>query len=466
MQNDCKVLWKEGMFLEPHHFQLAGRLQDARVNARIGSLAYAGYQHGFTELEIDRDALLSGSFSISRASGFFPDGTAFAVGSGAMGLNGPAQTLSRSFAAYCRPEQLTLDVYLTVPVDGVGAEGGESSLRAGLTESSAAERRYVEKKVVVPDYFSPDNNKEIEAGELNCRIRFEGEPLDGCVWLRAARLSKTGSGYMEPMRGYAPPVLFTRVSDALKGCISGLIELLWARIGSLSQSRRHSEPGQAFFSAADENSFRLFNALCTFTPLLSRLHELPKVHPFDYYTRLTELCGSLLSFSPSISPDNFPPYSHDNPADSFAALTGRIRDTLKVEFWTNCTVLPLEQANPSTWYCRFPDERFAAGVNLFIGVSAKGDQKSLVIDVLQRVKAGSRDKLDMLISSSMLGLPLIHVKNIPDGLAAKPGYAYFVVDRQGPLWQGVETSGTLGIHFLGGCHPGMKMELLALRHKG
>jgi type VI secretion system protein ImpJ len=450
MPNNSKVLWKEGMFLQPHHFQLSERLQAAHVNTRIASLVYGGYQYGFTELEIDRDALLGGNFSISRASGIFSDGTCFAVGgAGPSGFGAAAQTLSRSFAGYCQPEQLTLDVYLAIPVDGVGVE-----------------RRYIEKRVIVPDDLSLDNNKEIDIGEPGYRIRFEGEPLDGCVWLRAARLAKTGSGYMELRRDSAAPVLFTRASDVLKNSISGLLELLWARIGSLAQSRRQNESGQAFFSSAEENSFRLFSTLCTFTPLLSRLHELPKIHPFDYYIQLTTLCGGLLSFSQSVSPESFPPYDHDNPAASFIALTDRIRGLLKVEFWTNCTLLTLEQANPATWYCRFPDARFAAGVNLFIGVSAKVEQKNLVIDVLQRVKAGARDKLDMLISSSLPGLPLIHVKNIPEGLAAKPGYVYFVIDRQGALWQGVETSGTLGIHFLGGCHPDMKIELLALRHQG
>jgi len=438
------------MFLQPHHFQLSERLHAAHVNTRINSLVYGGYQYGFTDLEIDRDALLSGNFSVSRAFGVFPDGTCLSIGAGSPGLDASAKTLSRSFASYCQPEQLTLDVYLVIPIDN----------------GSERERRYIEKTVLISDELSLDNDKEIDIGEPDYQIRFEGELLDGCTWLRIARLTKTGSGYMELRRDFAPPVLFTRVSDVLKECVGGLLELLWARIGSLAQSRRMNESGQAFFSSTEENSFRLLNTLCTYAPLLSRLHELPKIHPFEYYTQLMTLCGSLQSFSPSINLENFPPYNHDNPASSFIALTDCIRDALKVEFWTNCTVLPLEQANPATWYSRFPDARFAAGVNLFIGISANADQKSLVIDVLQRVKAGPRDKLDMLISSSMPGVPLIHVKNIPEGLAAKPGYVYFVIDRQGPLWQGVEMSGTLGIHFSGGCSPDMKIELLALKHQG
>jgi type VI secretion system protein ImpJ len=421
-------------------------MQTAHANARAGSLAYGGYQYGFTELEIDRDALLGGNFSISRAAGVFPDGSCFGIGAGASsGLtDSAAGGLSRSFASYCQSDQLTLDVYLAVPTAC----------------------RYIERTVLVPDELSRNNNKEIEIGEPNYLIRFEGEPLDDCIWLRVARLSKTGSGFMELKRDYAPPALFTRVSDVLKNSIGGLLELLWARIGSLAQCRRQNESGQAFFSSSQENSFRLLNTLCTYTPLLNRLHELPKIHPFDYYTQLTALYGSLLSFSPSISLEKFPSFDHDNPAAPFIALADRIREALKVEFWTDCTALELEQINSATWFCRFPDERFAAGVNLFIGVSAKISQKMLLLDVLQRMKVGSRDKLDLLISSSLQGLTLIHARNIPEGLAAKPDYVYFVVDRQGPHWQGVEMSGTLGIHFSGGGYPDMKIEVLALKHQG
>ncbi|MDR2577914.1 MAG: type VI secretion system baseplate subunit TssK [Chitinispirillales bacterium] len=463
MPPNSKVLWKEGMFLQPQHFQMLERLQTAHTNTRAASLAYCGHQYGFTELEIDRDALLGGNFSILRAAGVLPDGECFSIGINSP-LDGLAKPLSRSFTSYCRADQLTLDVYLAIPISVTKTSYDDDRQNTG--ELLYEESRYIERTIFLPDDYSYDNNKEIDVWEPNYLIRFEGEPLDDCVCLRVARLSKTGGGYMELCRDYAPPALFTRVSDVLKGCVGGLLELLWARMGSLAQYRKQNELGQAFFSASQESSYRLFNTLCTFTPFLSRLHELPKIHPFDYYTRLTMLYGSLLSFSPSIALENFPPYDHNDPATAFIALTGNIRESLKVEFWTNCTALPLEQINPTTWFCRFPDERFLAGVNLFIGVSAKGASKELLIDVLQRMRVSSRDKLDLLISSSMQGLSLIHVRNIPEGLAVKPDYIYFAIDKQGQFWQGVETSGTLGIHFSGGGYQEMKIEILALRHQG
>jgi type VI secretion system protein ImpJ len=443
-----KILWKEGVFLQPHHFQLSDRLHAAHVNSRAASLGYAGFQYGFTDLDIDRDALLVGNFTLNRAAGVLPDGVCFSISPGGPSSGG---VLSRSFSAFCRPESRSLDVYLALPVcapDGVRRQ---------------ADCRYIERSLSLQDELSDDNVKEIEVGEPNYQIRFEGESLDGCVWLRVARLSRGGGGYMEPDGAYAPPVLFTRVSDVLRGTLGGLLELLWARIGSLAKCRRLSEWGQAFFSASEENSFRVMSALCTFTPLFGRLLELPRIHPFDCYAHLMMLYGSLQCFSPTLSPENFPAYNHDDPASTFIELADRLREALKAEFWTTCVSLPLEQVNSSTWHCRFPDDRFATRANLFIGVSANVDRKKLLVDVLQRVKAGSRENLDLLISSSLQGLPLIHVRNIPEGLPAKPDYVYFAVDRQGTLWESVENTGTLGIHFSGGVYPDMKLEVLGLK---
>ncbi len=442
----------------PQHFQFSDRLHAAHVNSRAASLSYAGFQHGFTDLEVDRDALLVGNFTLSRAAGVLPDGTCFSVGAAQNGSSFGG-VLSRSFSAFCPPERQSLDVYLALPVY---VSGGGVQAVDGIGGHS--DGRYVERALSVPDEFSGDNVKEIEVGEPNYQIRFEGESLDGCVWLRVAKMSRGGSGYMELADGYAPPVLFTRVAGVLRSTLGSLLELLWARIGSLAKCRRRSEWGQAFFSATEENSFRIMSALCAFTPLLGRLLELPKVHPFECYTYLMMLYGSLQCFSPTLSPENFPIYNHDDPAATFTDLADRIRDALKAEFWTTCVSLPLEQVSASTWHCRFPDEHFAARANLFIGVSAVDvDRKKLLVDVLQRVKAGSRENLDLLISSSLQGLPLIHVRNIPEGLPAKPEYIYFAVDRQGPLWESVENTGTLGLHFSGGVYPNMKLEALGLK---
>jgi len=72
----AKVIWSEGLFLRPHHFQQMERHLEALMEGRLagfGALA----QSGFLKIEIDRALLPQGKVHVASASGLFPDGTPF-----------------------------------------------------------------------------------------------------------------------------------------------------------------------------------------------------------------------------------------------------------------------------------------------------------------------------------------------------------------------------------------------------
>ena len=73
----ARVVWSEGLFLRPHHFQQQERFLEATLEQRVGPLSRAGF--GFTSLTVDRALLLQGKVHVSSASGLLPDGTPFAV---------------------------------------------------------------------------------------------------------------------------------------------------------------------------------------------------------------------------------------------------------------------------------------------------------------------------------------------------------------------------------------------------
>jgi len=72
-----RVVWSEGLFLRPQHFQQQQRYTERFVEGRYGPLAPFGW--GFSDLHIDPDQLSAGKIAISAATGILPDGTPFAV---------------------------------------------------------------------------------------------------------------------------------------------------------------------------------------------------------------------------------------------------------------------------------------------------------------------------------------------------------------------------------------------------
>ena len=70
-----RVVWTEGMFLRPQHFQQLERHWERYVALRC--LPLQGFYWGFDALELDREQLAFGKVALRAASGVMRDGTPF-----------------------------------------------------------------------------------------------------------------------------------------------------------------------------------------------------------------------------------------------------------------------------------------------------------------------------------------------------------------------------------------------------
>src|SRR3954466_6752138 len=70
-----RVVWSEGLFLQPQHFQQQDRYFERYVETRCQALV--PHSWGFTEIEFERDFLKIGKVGLRRLAGIFPDGTPF-----------------------------------------------------------------------------------------------------------------------------------------------------------------------------------------------------------------------------------------------------------------------------------------------------------------------------------------------------------------------------------------------------
>ena len=77
MSWDNKVLGTERLFLQPHHLQQADRYTEALVAGLARRVT--PYAWGFSELEIDEEALKVGKFAVKSCAGLRQDGTVFRV---------------------------------------------------------------------------------------------------------------------------------------------------------------------------------------------------------------------------------------------------------------------------------------------------------------------------------------------------------------------------------------------------
>ena len=71
----ARVVWSEGMYLGPHHFQAQAHYFEDTVHFAASALWFAG--HGLAACELDAEALHNGTLSLVRARGIMPDGLVF-----------------------------------------------------------------------------------------------------------------------------------------------------------------------------------------------------------------------------------------------------------------------------------------------------------------------------------------------------------------------------------------------------
>ena len=72
-----RVIWQEGLFALPQHFQQQQRNQEYLLNQRIS--AQDDFAWGFTSLSINTELLAQGKLMLDNAAGCMPDGTVFSI---------------------------------------------------------------------------------------------------------------------------------------------------------------------------------------------------------------------------------------------------------------------------------------------------------------------------------------------------------------------------------------------------
>ena len=75
MSANNRVVWSEGLFLQPQHFQQQERYFERYIETRCQPLV--SHSWGFTDIEFEHDLLRIGKLGVRRLAGVFPDGTPF-----------------------------------------------------------------------------------------------------------------------------------------------------------------------------------------------------------------------------------------------------------------------------------------------------------------------------------------------------------------------------------------------------
>ncbi|WP_429071899.1 type VI secretion system baseplate subunit TssK [Aeromonas dhakensis] len=442
MSSRNRVIWREGLFIKPQHFQQQQRHSDYALHARLSALS--DYFYGLQSLAINEDYLGFGRIALVGATGILPDGTVFNIPNDDM-LPTPLEITDASVA--------NQKVYLALPlsVSGVNevGQGGQVATRLQAHRHDVRDLHSEGGDVV-----------SLEVGRVSLRLMLEREDRSAYASLAIARiLDKRPDGGLVLDPNFMPCSISVSAIPTLKRFLGESAGLVAERARSLSL--RIAAPGQQ--GVADVAEFMMLQLLNRAQPQLSHLARLGTLHPERLHESLVQLCGELMTFTDeSRLPPEFPAYRHDDQQVSFEPVMLALRQALSTVLSPRAVSIQLRKHQYGIMVAMVNESELMKSADFVLAVRARMPQEQLRKQLLQQTKVASSDKIRELISLQLPGIPLLPLPVAPRQLPYHAGYSYFQLDRQSPAWQMLAVSNTLAFH-IAGDFPELDMQLWAIR---
>jgi type VI secretion system protein ImpJ len=445
MSGYSKVIWSDGLFVKPQHFQ-----QQARHTERLVQRLSTGanpHNFGFTRLSLNDELLTMGRIAIVSASGIMPDGTPFDIPGDARppAILDLSDSLTANEMVYlCLP--LTLD---DGPEVGVPANGPASSTR------------FVTDEVPVRDNTkAPGEVVSVKVARTNPILRLGNEDLSAFSRLAIGRIAETrNDGSIVMDQSVYPVMLSVAAAQPLGRFLGELSEGIDQRAAVIAG--RIGKPDQN--GVADVSDFLLLQMLNRLGPLVRHYAGLPHLHPREVYELLIQTVGELSTFFTDAkrAPD-MPLYNHERPWTCWPSVTQNLRQLITATLVANAVPIPHERKLHGYIIAPLPEQQMLRTSEFVLAVKARVPQERLHREFPAQSKVSSIEGIRELVGKQLPGIPLRLMSVAPRQLPYHAGYSYFALDRTSPHWAQMEHSQGFAFH-IAGEFPELELLFWAIR---
>lgn len=441
-QND-RVIWSEGMFLRPHHYQQYTRYIEGFIEER--SAVLRTFPWGFTGLQLDQKLLGLGKVSIGEAKGVFQDGTPFRM---------PSQD-ELPLAVDIPKNTKESILYLCLPL----RKPGTPDIDHNRDPDSLA--RYSPS-----EYESQDSSTlggaaaTIQVGRLRTRLMLEHDHRDDYACLGVARIIEVRSDNSLLLdENFYPPSLDCQVGTGLVGFLKELHGLLNHRAEALAGRIVISGRG----GAAEIADFLLLQAVNRYLPLVAHLAALRTYHPESLFQLLVSMAGEMATFTSSDKrAPEFPVYHHDKLYETFAPVFEALRQSLSMVLEQSAISIPLQERKYGIRVATINDNSLLKKASFVLAVSAEMPAEDIRQRFPAQIKIGPVEQIRQLVNVQLPGIRIRPIPVAPRQIPYHTGFVYFELERTGELWGQLEKSGGVAFH-VGGDFPSLKIEFWAIK---
>ena len=439
-----KVIWSEGLFMRPQHFQQNDRYLEYLIDSRCQPLQPYGW--GFTDMQINRDMLSLGTLSLADCKGVFSDGTPF-----------EAPHECPLPAPLTVPETTQQEIiHLALPLRRPGSAETQSSHAA----PDVLTRYHTLESDVRDNNAGYDAMSSLELGQLRLRLMLDSEDRSCYSCLPLARVVEVRSDQGIILdEGFLPTALTCTAHPTLAGFVRELHGMLRNRAETLAGRVTDAARG----GVSEIADFMLLQVVNRYDPLVAHLNTLPTLHPEMFYRFGVQIAGELATFTTNAkrSPE-FPVYQHDDLAATLTPLMKALRQSLTTVLEQNAIPINLEERGFGVRVAPVGDVQLLRK-GIFV-LAVKADMASEKLQTLfpAQIKIGPVEHISHLVNSGLPGIGLRALPTAPRQLPYHAGFTYFELDRSNQYWSALEKANAFALH-IAGDFPGLELEFWAVR---
>lgn len=443
MSSDSKVVWSEGMFLNPQHFQQQERYFQRYVDGKFS--AFGDYGWGLHEIEMDEQLLKLGKISVVKASGVFPDGTPFSFPN----QDAPPAVLDIA------PGTHNKVVYIGVPVNrfGVVEISSDNSVR-GVSRYYSLEQSVRDVTQIGGDSIP------VNVGMLRIKLLLESDDLSGYACIGVLRIAESREDKNVLLdESFIPTVLNCNASPRLSAILTELTGLLHHRGESIASRLADVRSG----GTAEVSDYIMLQLINRHELLMIHQAKIKTLHPLTFFFELLQVLGDLsVFFSQTKRPPELPTYLHDNLQATFLPLVMVLRQGLSSVYEQTAVPLSLVEKKYGIKVAQIPDVTLLSSSAFVLAARANLSDDVLRARLPAQVKVGPVERIRQLVNAAIPGIPMKALPVVPRQIPFHAGFTYFELDKSNPLWKELQHSGGIALH-VGGEFPGLEFQFWAIR---
>jgi type VI secretion system protein ImpJ len=446
VNNPSKVLWGEGLFLRPQHFQQQDRYHEARLAQTANALH--PYAWGVQALAVDHEALKSGTLRLDALSLIFPDGEICRAPDGdAL----PPQVRLGELP----PATQSITFHAALPC--LKAHG-DNCANDGDAKTDA---RFGQRERATQDLFTHAADAPVGFLKKTVRLVSELEPLESYESFPLLRLRRMATGGFEVDPSFMAPSLSIDGAPGLHAQLARLMEKLLAKVNSLYGHYREPSKNVVELRGGDVSSFWLLHTASSAYASLTHYLSHRELHPERLFAQLLELAGGLMTYSRGLKLEDLPAYSHRDPGPAFARIDEIIRTLLDTVISSKYFAIALSNDKPSYHLGALDSGKINQQTTLYLAVSADMAAIELVDIVPLRFKLGAPEDVDKFVLSAMPGVKLVHAPQVPAAVPVRPDTYYFALENKGALYENMLKAQAISIYVPNGIRD-LALELIAI----